>query len=60
MVDTFHKQGVRVIFWITQMIDQDSPNYAEGKAKGYYLKSVGAARVLRRRRRRSASRRHRC
>lgn len=38
MVDAFHQKGVRVIFWITQMIDEDSSNYAEGKEKDYYLK----------------------
>ena len=26
-----------MILWATSMIDTDSPNYAEGKAKGYYL-----------------------
>lgn len=38
MVDFFHNNSVRVTFWITQMIDLDSPNYQEGKDNDYYLK----------------------
>lgn len=37
MVESFHLWGVNVICWVTSVIDTDSPNYAEGLAKGYYL-----------------------
>ncbi|EGD82550.1 hypothetical protein PTSG_03202 [Salpingoeca rosetta] len=40
MVEEFHKMGVRVIFWITNMIDTDSPNYQDGYNKGYYVRNV--------------------
>ena len=40
MIEEFHNMGVRVIFWITNMIDQDSPNYQEGYDNGYYVKCV--------------------
>jgi alpha-glucosidase (family GH31 glycosyl hydrolase) len=40
MVNTFHNLGVRVILWVTSMIDTDSSNYAEAVAKGYIVKGV--------------------
>eukprot|EP01089_Gocevia_fonbrunei_P020690 TRINITY_DN7769_c0_g1_i2.p1 TRINITY_DN7769_c0_g1~~TRINITY_DN7769_c0_g1_i2.p1 ORF type:complete len:588 (-),score=108.30 TRINITY_DN7769_c0_g1_i2:90-1853(-) len=40
MIDYFHSKGVRVILWTTSVIDTNSPNYAEGLAKGYYLSGL--------------------
>ena len=40
MIDTLHSMNVRVIYWITSMVDTDSPNYQEGDDMGYYIKSV--------------------
>jgi alpha-D-xyloside xylohydrolase/trinucleotide repeat-containing gene 6 protein len=38
MIDTLHDLNIRVIFWITSMVDTDSPNYQEGYDNGYYIK----------------------
>ena len=38
MIDTLHDLNIRVIFWITSMVDTDSPNYQEGYDSGYYIK----------------------
>jgi alpha-glucosidase (family GH31 glycosyl hydrolase) len=35
MVEEFHSMGIRVIFWITNMVDVDSPNYKDGESKGW-------------------------
>ncbi len=37
MVEEFHALDVRVLLWITSMINVDSPNYAEAEAAGYFL-----------------------
>jgi len=37
MVKEFHDMGVRVILWVTSMVDTDSSNFAEGLEKGYFL-----------------------
>eukprot|EP01090_Pellita_catalonica_P001799 TRINITY_DN11532_c0_g1_i1.p1 TRINITY_DN11532_c0_g1~~TRINITY_DN11532_c0_g1_i1.p1 ORF type:complete len:598 (+),score=88.49 TRINITY_DN11532_c0_g1_i1:106-1899(+) len=37
MIDHFHSLGVRVINWVTNLVNTDSPNYAYGKSKGYFL-----------------------
>jgi hypothetical protein len=34
------KYGIRTILWMTSMVDTDSPNYAEAKAKDYLVKDV--------------------
>lgn len=34
-----HGKGARIILWATSMVDVDSPNYAEGLEKGYYLQT---------------------
>jgi alpha-D-xyloside xylohydrolase/trinucleotide repeat-containing gene 6 protein len=38
MIDTLHGMNIRVIFWITSMVDTDSPNYQEGYDNNYYIK----------------------
>jgi len=40
MIDEIHAKGSRVIFWVTSMVDTDSPNYQEATEKGYLIKSV--------------------
>lgn len=37
MVQQLHAWGVRVVLWATSMVDTDSPNFAEAKAKGYLV-----------------------
>lgn len=37
MVEWFHSKGIRVIAWTTSVIDVDSSNYAEAKAKNYLV-----------------------
>eukprot|EP01100_Stratorugosa_tubuloviscum_P007366 TRINITY_DN3076_c0_g1_i1.p1 TRINITY_DN3076_c0_g1~~TRINITY_DN3076_c0_g1_i1.p1 ORF type:complete len:621 (-),score=259.19 TRINITY_DN3076_c0_g1_i1:60-1853(-) len=37
MIDHFHSLNVRVILWVTSMINIDSPNYQYGKEHNYYL-----------------------
>jgi alpha-glucosidase (family GH31 glycosyl hydrolase) len=37
MMKYFKTQGVRVILWITSVVDVDSSNYQEGFANNYYL-----------------------
>jgi alpha-glucosidase (family GH31 glycosyl hydrolase) len=37
MVDYFHDAGVRVILWVTSVIDTDSSNYQYGLDNNYYL-----------------------
>ena len=39
MIDTFHSMNIRVIYWITSMVDTDSPNYQYGYDNGYYIKN---------------------
>ncbi|KAG2392367.1 hypothetical protein C9374_012619 [Naegleria lovaniensis] len=36
-VKQLHSMNVKVICWTTSVVDTDSPNYNEGKQKGYYL-----------------------
>lgn len=40
MVDSLHAKGVRVILWITSMVDKDSPNFAVAESSGYFIKDV--------------------
>eukprot|EP01147_Barroeca_monosierra_P009809 gene9809-2002_t len=40
MIDTFHDMGIRVILWITNMVDVDSPNYQEGYNNSYYIRNI--------------------
>ena len=37
LVEKMHEQDVRVILWITSMVDKDSSNYDEGFANNYYI-----------------------
>jgi len=37
MIEQFHSLGVRVICWVTSMVDTDSPNYQYGYDNNYYL-----------------------
>eukprot|EP01130_Rhizamoeba_saxonica_P018183 TRINITY_DN9020_c0_g1_i2.p1 TRINITY_DN9020_c0_g1~~TRINITY_DN9020_c0_g1_i2.p1 ORF type:complete len:341 (-),score=62.34 TRINITY_DN9020_c0_g1_i2:828-1850(-) len=37
LIADMHKMDIRVILWTTSMINNDSPNYIEGKNKSYYL-----------------------
>lgn len=37
LISSMHEQDVRVIYWVTSMVNNDSSNYAEGLAKGYYI-----------------------
>lgn len=37
MIEEFHKLGVRVMLWVTSVVDTDSSNYDEGYKAGYYL-----------------------
>lgn len=36
-VDMLHSMNIRIIFWITSMVDTDSPNFQEGYDAGYYI-----------------------
>ena len=38
-VKTLHSMNIRVICWVTSVVNVDSSNYNEGKEKGYYLNS---------------------
>lgn len=38
MVDYFHSKGIKVMIWITCVINTDAPNYQYAKDKGYFLK----------------------
>ncbi len=37
MVHEFHSMGVKVIMWISSMINTDSPDYAYALSRGYFL-----------------------
>lgn len=37
MISELNGKGVHVIFWITSMIDEDSPNYKYGYDNSYYI-----------------------
>lgn len=37
LINTMHQQNIRVIAWVTSVVNNDSSNYAEGKQKGYFL-----------------------
>ena len=41
MVDSFHNMKVRVILWVTSMINTDSSNYKEAHSRGYLLRYIG-------------------
>ena len=36
-IDYFHQKGVKVVCWVTSMVNLDSSNYKEGYNKNYYL-----------------------
>lgn len=36
-INKFHDLGVRVMMWTTCMVNEDAPNFQEGKDKGYYI-----------------------
>mgnify|MGYP001405830881 CR=1 FL=1 len=36
-IQTFHSMGVKVFLWATCMVNEDAPNFQEGKDKGYYV-----------------------
>ena len=40
MIDTLHDMNIRVIFWITSMVDTDSPNFQQGYDSNYYIKDA--------------------
>jgi hypothetical protein len=37
LIEQMHQLGVRVILWVTSVVDTDSSNHAEGLKNGYYL-----------------------
>jgi alpha-glucosidase (family GH31 glycosyl hydrolase) len=37
MIEQFHSMGVRVICWITSLVNNDSSNYQYGKDHMYFL-----------------------
>lgn len=37
LIEHYHNNGVRVLMWGTCMINEDAPNFQEGKDKGYYV-----------------------
>jgi hypothetical protein len=37
-ISSVHARGVRVILWMTSMIDTDSPNFAEAVARGAFVR----------------------
>ena len=37
MIDYFHSKNVKVLCWITSNINNDSTNFQEAKANGYFL-----------------------
>lgn len=37
MMQYFKSQGVRIILWITSVVDTDSSNYQEGYTNNYYM-----------------------
>jgi alpha-glucosidase (family GH31 glycosyl hydrolase) len=39
MIDELHAKGVRVVLWITPMINVDSPDWQEAADAGYFLKA---------------------
>ena len=37
LIKELHGKNIKVIAWVTSVVDTDSSNYDEGKEKGYYL-----------------------
>lgn len=37
MIEYFHSLNLKVICWVTSMVNNDSSNFNEGKEKGYFL-----------------------
>lgn len=37
LIDRYHSLGIRVMMWGTCMVNEDAPNFQEGKDKGYYV-----------------------
>ena len=44
-VNELHGDSVRVILWMTSMIDNTSPNFAEAESKGYFVRDGAGAQV---------------
>eukprot|EP00731_Ephydatia_muelleri_P029081 Em0020g725a len=40
MVEFFHSKGIRVILWVTSMVDTDSSNYQEAYDNGYFIRDI--------------------
>ena len=40
LVSDMHNMDIRVILWVTSMINSDSSNFEEGLAKGYFIKNA--------------------
>ena len=45
-VDALHALNIRVIYWITSMVDTDSPNYQYGYDNDFYIKYVAVVTPL--------------
>jgi len=45
-VADMHARDVNVILWATALVNVDSPNYAEGLARGYFLRDYSNATAL--------------
>jgi hypothetical protein len=45
-VADMHARDVNVILWATALVNTDSPNYAEGVAKGYFIRDATNATAL--------------
>ncbi|MGI6773614.1 MAG: hypothetical protein GX264_09385 [Clostridiales bacterium] len=37
LIDEFHSNDIRVIMWATSVVNEEAPNFQEGKEKGYFL-----------------------
>ena len=37
MIESLHSQNIKVIAWVTSVVNNDSNTYQEGKQKGYFL-----------------------
>jgi len=40
MIRTFHDMGVRVFLWIVSMINEDAPNFAYARDRGFFIKNA--------------------
>ena len=41
LIDKMHHEGIRVIAWVTSLVNNDSSNFKEAKEKGYFLNKGG-------------------